>query len=459
MLTLCGAGAQLSWIYAWGAFLLFSFFHRIYPLPEALVFFCLAAILTFFCRQRGWRRFQRIGMHLVGIAFAGLWIAHTFYYHLVPLWNRSWLTDFLSRPRNQQEWVLLIFIAGYTVVFWTAGILFARETDSYTRACSRFDRGIVAFFCLFLVKLTLQTQMGVEFEDSIAFWMVFPFFIFSLMEIGFARNQGREHHKTYVSGYYTGGILASFAIGTLIIGTAVFMFFLPYLEMASVAGYELMQDAAGPLGPLVEAAVKFIFGHANWDSAAGDSRIQSAAAEPVASSPWMLFVQKVMMWGAGTLMTVAGTVVTCILLWYAVRWLFQKRSGKEQIGAPWLLGFWWRPIVNFLHIIYLRLLQRSKKHSARHFFNALRRWGRFSGVAQKPNETPLEYAGRLSHHFPHSKSDILLIIEMFHREVFGQTLLPPRQIGDIRQAWNNLRSPLRWSLRLKSIFSTRRKTI
>jgi len=241
----------------WAFFVLFSFSHRIWSLPATLGIFSLAAFLTIIYRRRRWRVIQIIGIHLAGSAAAGLWVVYTVYYRLEPWWSGRWLTDFFSRPRDQLEWFLLVLVLGYTVVFWIAGIRFAHEVRSYTTACSRFDRGMIAFFSLFLVKLTLQTRMGVQFYDSMAFFMIFPFFMFSLMEIGFARNQAAGQHKVFLSGYYAVGVLASFAVGALIIGAATFMFFVPYLKTASVAGYDLLKSAVGPLGPMVTSVIKF----------------------------------------------------------------------------------------------------------------------------------------------------------------------------------------------------------
>jgi hypothetical protein len=441
----------LSWLYGWASFLLFSFFNRIYPLLETVGIFSLAAILTGISRRRRWRMIQIIGIHLTGVVVAGLWIVHTFYYGPESWWSGGWLTDFFNRPRNQLDWFLLIFVSVYTVVFWAAGVRFAQEIKSYTTACSRFDRGIVAFFCLFLVKLTLETRMGVQFHDSMALLMVFPFFIFSLTEIGVARNRGDGQNKSYLSGYYAVGVLASFAAGALILGAAIFMFFLPYLRLASVAGYDLLQDVTGPLGPLVTAAIRFIFGYARWDSAAGGVKLQSATAEPAESGPWMLLVQKVLMWGGGTLMITIGIVVACVLLWYTVRWLFLNRIGEGPVGVPGSLRAWWRRIKIFIYGCYCWLLRSNTRRSALQFYIALRRWGRYSGFTQGLNETPLEYAARLSHRYPHLKSEIMLIIEMFQREIYGETSLSSRQMIRIRQAWKKMHNPANWRMRLKAV--------
>ena len=451
LLFICGAGSQLSWLYAWASFVLFSFFQRIYPLPEAVGIFSLAAFLSHFCRRRSWRVIQVIGIHLAGSAAAGLWVVHVFYYRQEPWWNRGWLSDFFNRPRDQLEWFLLFLFLGSTIVFWVAGYRFAYRVRSYSSACSRFDRGIIAFFSLFLVKLTLQTRMGVQFHDSVASFMIFPFFIFSLTEIGLARSQGNGQHKAYLSGYYAVGVLASFTIGALIIGTAAVMFFLPYLKMASVVGFDLVQKAAGPLGPIVTAVVKFIFGHADWDSAITDFTPSLGTAEPVVTGPWMLMMQKVMMWGGWILLVTMGTVIAGVVLWYAYRWLFLKRVGAEQIGEPWNLISWWNQIIAFL-ITWGRWLFSSRaKQTAFQFYAALGRWGRHGGFTQIPNETPKEYGRRLSHQFPQLKAEITLIIEMLHWEVYGENSLHSQQIKKIRQAWKTLHSPVKWPMRLKSI--------
>ena len=213
-----------------------------------------------------------------------------------------------------------------------------------------------------------------------------------------------------------------------------------------------MQNAAAPLGPILTAVIRFIFGYAKLDSTAPDSWLEPDSAGPVESSPWMLVVQKVMMWGGGMLMIAIGIMVGGVLLWYVMRWLFFKRVGAEQTGDPFSLLYWWMRIKAFLYTAYQWLLRTNTKRTARQFYAALRRWGRYSGFAQKSNETPMEYGRRLSHQFPHLKAEILLVIEMLHWEVYGETALHSQQLKSIRQAWKTLHSPLKWPLRIKSIF-------
>jgi len=271
--------------------------------------------------------------------------------------------------------------------------------------------------------------------------------------MGLTRSTGHGQHKTYVAGYYAVGVLASFTIGTLIIGTAAVMFFLPYLKMASVVGYDLMQKAAGPLGPIVIAVIRFIFGHADWASRVSDVSPSLGTAEPVVTGPWMLMVQKIMMWGGGILLATMGTAIAGVVLWYAYRWLFLKRIGAEQFVDPWSLLSWWKQIKAFLNNCRLWILRSRAKRSALQFYAALRRWGQHSGFRQNANETPMEYGRRLAHQFPQLKSEITLIIEMLHREVYGETSLHSQQIKKVRLAWKTLHSPVKWPMRIKSMLT------
>jgi hypothetical protein len=447
-----GAGAETTWLYAWASFLLYSFFQRLYPLPEALGTFSLAAVLTLFHRRRRRRVIQIVGMHLVGLTGAGLWVIHDFYYRSAHLWHPDWLTDFFNRPRNQFEWFLLIFVLGYTILFWAVGLRFALQERTYFSACTRFDRGAAAFFCLFLIKLLLHTRMGVQFHDSMTVWLIFPFFMFSLMEVGLIRNPGHFQPKNYLAGYHVVGVFAGFSVGALVLGSAVFLFCLPYLKTASAVGYDLVKSAAAPLAPLVIVVIRFLFGHAKFapqnpglSPAAGTT---GAAEEPGA---WVLLLQKVMLWGGGALFLALGIAVACLALWYTMRWLFMKRYGADEKWEQWNLLLWWIRIKSFWLACYEWLMRINAKRSALDFYAALRRWGTSSGMPQVSNETPMEYGTRLAQRFPKLENEIMLIIEMLHWEVYGKYPLSANQIVKTRAAWQKLQSPLRWPLRMRSL--------
>ena len=145
--------------------------------------------------------------------------------------------------------------------------------------------------------------------------------------------------------------------------------------------------------------------------------------------------------------------IACLALWYAMRWLFMKRYGADEKWEQWNLLWWWIRIKSFLLACYEWLMRTGSSCSALDFYAALRRWGQFSGFRQRPAETPKEYGRRLSQHFPQLKPEIMLIIEMLHREVYGEQSLSSKQISKTRKAWKKLHSPLMWPFRLKSIMT------
>ncbi len=453
LLLITGAGAEITWLYAWASFLLINCFQRVYPLPETIAAFSSAALLTLYPRGRGWRVIQVIGVHLIGLVCACLWIIHTVYHPFEPFWSRGWLTAFFHQQRGHLEWFLLVFVLGYTVTFWIAGILFARQTPSYHSACVRFDRGLTALFFLFLIKLMFHTQCKVQFHDSMTVLLVFPFFIFGLTGIGLARNHGAP--KGFLKGYRTTGVLAGFVLGTLVLGAGVFLLFLPYLTSASVVGYEWLKGAARPLAPILIALIRFIFGHSKAGPANPDFTPGSPGADivPVGeTSGWLLWVEKILIWGGAGLLVIALFAGICFGLWYGVRWLFSRQSGDGKDRTGWGITLLWNRLKRWFYRVYGWTVQRKETPNAVRYYSGLLRWGRYSGLPHEPNETPREYGLRLVNHFPRLRDEIRFIVEMFQYEVYGEKTLCTQELWAMRQALTKMHTPWVWPLRVKSLF-------
>ncbi len=451
---ICGAGSQLAWIYGCASFIIYAFFQQIYPLPETVGIFCLASAITLVYRGRGWRRVLIILMHAGAVLISALWIVYVFYEFPGLWWEPSWLGDFFRLPRGRGDWMLLFFVVTYTVVFYIMGVRFAHETTSYTVACSRFDRGLVAFFGLFLFRLVVNYRFEIAFDDSLSYLMVFPFFIFSLMEIGLARNSEAKHRKRYLSGYHVIGLSASFVAGTFIFCAGIFIFFLPYLNMASEAGYDLMKTAAAPLEPILISVLKFIFGHADWrQSATGSSPSTGVAGLPT-SNAFLLLVQSILTWRNGIILIILGIGIALLFLGFLLRWLFQNRDDQSHPIAALNFLSWWYRLKALLFIFFQWIFRSRAKRTAIQYYTALQRWGRFSGYSSRQEETPNEYARRLSRQFPLLRDEFMLIIDMLHREVYGEATLNADQIARIRKSWKKLLHPSIWPLRLKAMMKT-----
>ena len=67
-----------------------------------------------------------------------------------------------------------------------------------------------------------------------------------------------------------------------------------------------------------------------------------------------------------------------------------------------------------------------------------------------PTETPMEYGLRLTRHFPTIKNEIMVIVDMFNREIYGETKLFSEELEKTRMAVSTLQSPSHWPLRLKT---------
>ena len=455
LLFFTGAGVEITWLYAWASFLLVNCFQRRFPLPQTIAAFLSAAVLTLYPRGRGWRMIQIIGVHLVGLICACLWIVHSVAYPAEPFWNRAWLTALFTEPRGHLEWFLLVFVLGFAAAFWITGIRFARQPRSYHCACLRFDKGLAALFFLFLIKLMLQTQMQVQFQDTTTVLLVFPFFIFGLTEIGLSRNAGNGSPKDYLEGYRTVGVLAGFVFGVLILGAGVFLLFLPYLKSASLVGYELIKSAARPLAPVLVALLRFLFGYAKTRPA--EPRLSSSPTgsdiPPVGETGgWMLWVEKVLLWGGTGLLIAIGIAALCLGIWYGIRWLFSRQAVAEKDRLGWGIMAFWNRVKAWLLRLYGRMMQRKEAPGGFWYYAAVLRWGRLSGVRHKPNETPREYGLRLSRVFPKVRREITLIVDLFQCEVYGAETLVEPHLSAMRKALKRMRVPWMWPYRLKFLF-------
>jgi len=107
----------------------------------------------------------------------------------------------------------------------------------------------------------------------------------------------------------------------------------------------------------------------------------------------------------------------------------------------------------FLLFRYVKGLIRSfprKIDDAAQGFTWLLKWGKRSGVAKAPDETPLEYAGRLQQRFEPLENEIRTIILTFQLEVYGKVSLTRDKIQQVNQSVKKIHSPSFWLLRIKS---------
>ena len=455
-LFLIDGGMELSWLYAWAAFLTTLAFHQPFPVQEAIGPFALAAAFTLFSNERGWWVIQILGLHLVGFILAALRIVYIFSADSHSFWDRAWLIEFFNHPRSPEEWLTLLLLPFFAAMFWLGGVTLARRSMVYTTLCSRFDLGIAAFLLLFLTKFLMLIKGGMTLEESLSQLLFFQFFILALLAIGLARNRGAAS-KEFLPGYQSVGVILSFTGVVLLFGGGVVLFFLPYLKLAAETAYGVIKVAAKPVGYILFQVLRFLYmprGNPPKEPPpeAGLGNLKTFSE----SGRLPEIVEKILGWGLGSLLGLAVLALCCLILFYLLRWLFSRtsvRQKRQSRSLGYLVSLWASRFQTFLLLCWTGIRRKLKGYKkAADFFLALLNWGRHSGLPRPPNETPMEYGLRLKSQFPFLEKEIGGIIEAFHHEVYAEIRLDSEQLAAARWAWQRLRSPLRWPSRLKSWF-------
>jgi len=452
-LFLINAGMEISWTYAWATYLTLAFLHRLFPLPDALATFALAAVLTHFSRGKGWRVIEVVGIQILGFVLAGLRIIYVFEYPSHSFLSSSWVIEFLKSPRGTLAWMALLYLVFWTLFFWIRGMNFVRKPMTYDTTCSRFDLGLAAFFALFLTKLVVFVKGGGKIDESLTQYLAFAFFAFGLLAIGLARNQTGER-KDFLPRFQGIGMILSFAVLIIMFGAGLVLLFWPYLGMAAEVTYAGIKTAAGPLGSILVAVLRFLYLGGAKGPAESDPGGQGGPEDLSFShthSWWSEVLEKVLTWGLFGLLGLALMVMVAIGIFYLVRWLFSKTAHEERRPGRRFIPDWIIRIRTFFARLSGKIIGflRGCK-SGMQLFGALLVWGRRSGLHHSLSETPLEYGTRLKSRFPALKGQIDLIIESFSQEVYGEIVLDRQQIDGGRCALRNLRSPRHWPLRMKS---------
>jgi len=456
LLFLAHGGMELSWLYAWASFLMTSIVHRPFPLPEAIGTYLLAAALTLAVRGMGLRVISVLGLQVLGFLLTASRIVYTMNYQAYPYLGQGWLVEFLGRTRDPLEWLILVIILIFGVLFWLGGVTLARRSTAYLTICSRFDLGVAAFFCLLMVKLLLLVKGGIEVKDPAPELLLFPFFIFSLLAIGLARSRGSAR-RDFLAGYKGIGVLASFTVVVLAFGAGLVLLFMPYLIAAAEAGYGVLRSAAGPLSPILVRVLRFLFFGARMRQEASSSSPGGHEAEFVSSgesSWWSELVARVLEWGFLGLGMVLGLILCVLGAWYLLRWLFSRTSKQQRQPIHWRLLVVWAQRQWVALVLGVQwVVQRFKGYcDALQLYRALLKWGRRSGLPHLLSETPAEYGSRLRKQFPCLTGEIRGIVEAFNLVVYGEVALDDEQMTLAKLSWRRLRSPRYWPSRLKSWF-------
>ncbi len=456
LLFFAHGGMELSWLYAWATFVMTATVHRSFPLHEALGTFLMAAALTLVVRGMGLRVISVLGLQILGFLLAASRIVYTFNDPSYPYFGKDWLVEFLGRTRDPLEWLILVIILIFAFIFWLGGVTLARRSRAYFTICSRFDLGVAAFFCLLLLKFVLLVKGGIEVKDTSPELLLFPFFIFSLLAIGLARNRSSTR-RDFLAGYRGVGVLASFAAVVLGFGAGLVLLFMRYLSAGAEVGYGVLKSAAGPLSPILVHVLRFLFAGSQLRQDLPSSLPGGDEAKLISASEsgwWSELVEKVLGWGLLGLGVLMGFVLCALGTWYLVRWLVSRTSKGERKRIYWQrVLLWAQRLWANLAMGLKRAVHRLRGYrNAVQLYRALLKWGRRSGLPHLLTETPVEYGLRLRKDFPSLTGEISGIVDAYNLTVYGEVALDDEEITLAKLSWRRLRSPRHWPARLKSWF-------
>ncbi len=451
LLFLAHGAMELCWLYACTSFLLAAIKIRPFPLHAAIATFFLAAAFNRFLRGSGLRVISTLGLQTLGLLLAASRIIYTLNYRTYSYFGKEWIAELFGKTRDSQEWLLLMIMLVSVLVFWLAGVAFARRSSTYLSTCTRFDYGVTAFFCLFVIKSLLLVKGGIAVKNPAPMLLIFPFFIISLLAIGLARNSDKAQ-KNFLAGYRGIGMLLSFTMIFLAIGAGLVLFFMTYLSAAAEASYGVLQSVAGPLLPVLERVLLFLFAklpeqNALFPKTEMDNRLIIAPGE---SSPW----SENLAWVLFGLVLLIGLIFCVLAIWHLLRWLISRTYKEERKPIHWQLMLWWtQRLWAALASGFKRATQKFMGYrDPVQFYCAFLRWGRRSGLPHLLSETPGEYGLRLKKQFPSLTRDIGRIVGAFNLAVYGEVNLDDGQMTRVKHSWKRLRSARHWPARLKSWF-------
>lgn len=444
-LWFASAGLEVTCIYAWAAFTLTLIQDRPYSAWHAAGFFACASLLGSELQRAELRRGERAWLHGSGLLLLTLISAHAV---LTPsgAWLSRWPADALSRAHPLSAWLALGATLFWSYTLWFSGAKHGAEPASYARVVSRFDRAVGWLFALFILKLLWRGHVSEQLADGVSGRLIAAFFLFCLVALAVARSRGNAQ-KRFAARYraLSGLMGVGAALGTCVLAWA--LLFLPQLRAALLYTYDALLHEGGPIGTAFAYAV-FILLYL-WMIIRGPHQAapvlkeqknftdprpvyrEEAALKLIDDGTWLPWV------AAG----VCAALVLAFSVWAVRR--YQRATAAQSLFVKlyraWLRA--WQRVAG--------LWARDERPDAVRLYVALHHWGRRSGVAARPSETPSEYGQRLQTHMPAVRAEIALIVSAFNAHTYAPTTQPRTTFQAERAALKRLRSLHLWPARLK----------
>jgi hypothetical protein len=344
---------------------------------------------------------------------------------------------------------------------WINGYKLANRSHDYLVLTSRFDLGVVALIITFIILGS--TNISFPRADI----LIIYYFLFSMFTIALAQNLRSSPSPTKnLKQISETGLVIPFILAVLLIGSWVFLFFLPQLTSAAQTGYQILKIVARPIGNLLLKILTFLFGfHKPAFEAVPDYSGEAGIpmAENAELSWWAQLLQWLITWGGLILLILFALFLTGWLAWSLWKWFSTRTERDTEKKGFWEeLWLWIRYILSeskrFLAKIFNQIITAKRKpENISLLFQKLCKWGYHSGIPRKKSKTPAEYGSYLAFFFPDSQQDIQLIIDGFNVALYGKKGLSKEQLDEAKKAWRRISSPTKWFSRLQvKIFHSRK---
>jgi len=458
LILVTGAAMDLCWLYAWAAFLAISLYDRFWPFALTVWIYALAAGAAVMKRRKIRRRIIVILLQLLFFSLGFIIVLHRFSTQAFNLWNVAWILAWLKAMSEPTRWFLLAFLLILTVVIWKRGLTFITRPLTTENVYNRFDLGIAAFFVLLIVKTLLSVRGWVTISHPETTLLYFPFLIFSLLTIGSIRNS-RNGRKDYISGFQKIGVVLSFSTVILLTGACLMVLFYSELTTGAEILSQGLKKTTAPMVPVLKTILRFLLMHNRqtvedkpllFTDDLNTSGISSGGQEPSG------ILSEIIKWLPTGLILVVFLSVVCLGAFLLFKALFSKTNSEAENEAGHLFLVVWLRNLKKMLVFCLKTVRRWIKgyDSGIELYTSLLAWGRHSGLPRRQVETPLEYQCRIGRHFPKLVREIGLIIALFNRETYRETVLNSKEITSGQQALKKLKSITNLPLRMKTwIFS------
>jgi hypothetical protein len=422
---------------------------HLFPFLESAVSLAAALILSRFIRRSRLRVISAVFLHGIGLLISAYWTLKG--YSGLPFVSAAGYSEWSAAGRaidSPLEWFTLILTLFWCCVFWIRGAALGKRDPSYALTVGRFDAGIgILFFTAFI-------RMGLALEGPISLPLTAAYFMFGLAALAGARSAGND--RKALSPRHIMVLFVSFtALFLLALGGALFLY--PELARGADGAYRGLRAAVKPLEPWLVAFLRFIFGF-GFARGAGEPAGSGTTAEPISGpleepGPWAKLIESILAWGMLGMVGIIGVIITAWLLFKLGKYLLSR---PERPGGPGL-----REVLAFLKSLLTRALHVWRRivgkvfaagngdfRESRRAFRRLCSWGGFAGIRRRSNETPGEYALRLSLRFPSLERETLKISEAVEGEYYGNRPLSAAERLRLRRVFRGLGHPKYLLLRL-----------